>query len=808
MFSPEPDPTTITYFPMPPDPTWDWSGVGIDNELFQVNSDLDQNSDSTRSLFDPSKMIIAKVESLSEDSQFNDYLNEILESEEVIECLNSINTTSTLSVIDPPELLPAKESNESAIISSSEQTSTLAFEATPIVSVSTSITTTNTSSDTPTATAAAATTSEATLLPSLAVAQQSVESVAAYVAAETNLVPFTVQDCFTTTDIVDVTGSLAKVSDPKPLLSVVTRGTGEPCLVNMSSTVPAVSQHREKLKPESNVMWSQNTVETEPCLPEPAIKLPSPKRQQSTVSVLYDPQKVVDNPPPTKPIKLPSPKRQQSTVSDPQKVVDNPPPTKPIKLPSPKRQQSTVSDPQKVVDNPPPTKDSSAVVDVKTCAAKKKIVRIRRSKKAVEPTSTADARNTVGSQSNKKVKGQAGIVSTSIKMTHTTPPPPPPTPTPPQSLEPEVKSRNGRPIKPSWKVAESTSNQTLKRTISPITMQAKTPVKCTSSASITTLAKDKPKTIKLCRDRSDKSSLSLATVVGSSLKTLPDIPATPCSPNPTVSLPSQTAGLSMSLDDILRQMSEDEPQKTQALEFAESLLANVAPDEDSKENTTEEVVKKDIEKSKSTVRRIKVIKQMTNSSVEKDCPKLERDVDHSSIETKSHKPQPASEQLPQTSSTEDTLSFSVPTTQPLISLIDAGNSSRSTRIMMNDKTISNDEENCSQLSVMSDDEDCRTVMMDLCDSDTSQEMIVNSPIVKRLQEQFHLEQPSHEVGETSCHDDDGSDVGDKEVAEDEIEIFADDIDTFTVYTMDDRNTPPHMPSPPSELIYPMYIANV
>ena len=746
MFSPEPDPTTITYFPMPPDPTWDWSGVGIDNELFQVNSDLDQNSDSTRSLFDPSKMIIAKVESLSEDSQFNDYLNEILESEEVIECLNSIDTTSTLSVIDPPELLPAKQSNESAIISNSEQTSTLAFEATPIVSVSTSITTINTSSDTPTATAAAATTSEA--LPSLAVAQQSVESVAAYVAAETNLVPFTVQDCFTTTDIVDVTGSLAKVSDPKPLLSVVTRGTGEPCLVNMSSTVPAVSQHREKLKPESNVMWSQNTVETEPCLPEPAIKLPSPKQQQSTVSILYDPQKVVDNPPPTKP------------------------------------------------------KDSSAVVDVKTCAAKKKIVRIRRSKKAVEPTSTADARNTVGSQSNKKVKGKAGTVSTSTKTTHTTPlPPPPPPPQSPQSLEPEVKSRNGRPIKPSWKVAESTSNCTLKRTISPITMQAKTPVKCTSSA---TLAKDKPKTIKLCRDRSDTSSLSLPTVVGSCLKTLPDIPATPCSPNPTVSLPSQTAGLSMSLDDILRQMSEDEPQKTQALKFAESLLANVAPDEDSKENTTEEVVKKDIDKSKSTVRRIKVIKQMTNSSVEKDCPKLERDVDHSSIETKSHKPQPASEQLPQTSSTEDTLSFSVPTTQPLISLIDAWNSPQHTRIMMNDKTISNDEENCSQLSVMSDDEDCRTVMMDLCDSDTSQEMIVNSPIVKKLQEQFHLEQPSHEVGETSCHDDDGSDVGDKEVAEDEIEIFADDIDTFTVYTMDDRNTPPHMPSPPSELIYPIY----
>ena len=644
-------------------------------ELFQVNS---ETSDSTRSLFDPSKMIIAKVESLSEDSQFNDYLNEILESEEVMECLNSINTANTFSVVDPPPFPPtATEVNEPAAISSNSTVLPLAASPTvlplaasptvlplaaspTVLPLAASPTVQPLSTSVPTS----VTTSSATLSTSeslsLAVAQP-VESVAAYVAAETNLAPFTMHNCLTATHIDDTVSVGAPRSGPDPLLSMITSSGATPCVPSM---VSAASRREEELKPKSNVMWSQSTVETHASLEIPTKKTPLQQAQMSTEGT--------------------------SDTADEKSLLFSP---------------STTA------------KDSNAVSgSVEVCPAKKEVYRVRRKKRGnQEPASKVVERQ----------KGR-GKASKAAETVHQAPPP-----------EPEVKSRNGRPIKPSWKVSEA-SNQSLKRTISPITIHGEPTVKHTDSTPKRKTAharalqqqqkqqRGKQKVARVCLNKTTTtaSTLSLSTTaVGGGLKRLPDIPATPCSPNPAVSLPSASSVISMSLDDILLQMNDEEPveDKAQALEFAESLLANVTLDKEGEDDgAAAEVMSEDVEGGESSAERKHSLSDADgeSGSLEKDDSPAETNLE---VNFSTKQPQCMSEQLEYSDTLISLTTIQPPTPATLL----ATPLPKAAGVTDEREAPVQDEETCSQLSGESVEDDCTAIMMELCGSESS---LVDFPV--------------------------------------------------------------------------------
>ena len=721
MFSPEltDETTPITNLPMPLDPPqWEWSGVQMgganSNELYPVHCPIEQESETPQSLFDPSKMIIAKVESLSDDSQFNEYLNEILESEEVMECLNSINTdTAALSLVPPPQLqMPSREN---------EPSTSLHMETVPIntgpctgqtdvcLSATSAAVISSPATDT-------ATTTQPSLLPSTSgLAQPCAETVAAYVAAETSLVPFTEQANPLLTSLETDTGSR-----PSPPLADPHRARQElKPLVTLSS--PAT--HTVEIKPTDNVMWSPSgAMEEDSCLQKTASELPL-QNNLASEGVLHD-----------------------SVRCDP-----------------PVYQQPLSQGPP-----PPPVTETvdkvSSAVDVKSHQVKRRIVRVKRRKKSRNVASDLSSTD-VGKVEN----GQRNTADSADKSD------------PPS----EVKSRNGRLIKPSWKVAEI-SNKALKRTISPITVQDKPPAK---SASTHKDEATQPKTKKTRRVRttSTTASLSLAAVVESGLKRLPDIPATPCSPSPTVSLPSAPGKLSMSLDDILHQMNEEEAREEKSpLEFAESLLAKdphcMSECVQEGEERNEQVAEGETEKRECSVKRhrMRVVKQAPDA---KTATEMDRE---STASVLTSEPSGQSQQAPVIT---EQVTDCGDTSQPLATNLsnEATNSETSVQF----KSISH------LLTTKQHSEDCGSVNFDdICALDDDSEENWSSPVFKRQPRLSDSKQLSLKTKGAS------RDIKPKET-EDDIEIFADDCDTFTIYTMDetDKNaTPPQMPSPPSQFL--------
>ena len=530
LFSPEiMDTTQIANFPMPPDPQWVWPVMGGAMRV-EPESLLDSVSETTsQSLFDPSKMVIAKVESLSDDSRFNDYLNEILESEEVMECLNSISSDPAPSLaVEPPEMkikgaespppvsavttLPAGVVHKEEEALSSAPYST----ATPSTGVSTT----------------AAELHHTTTTTAITVGNSSPsESVAAYVAAETNLVPFSVGDCLTGTSVEPATRSPKPPQSTGPVVSLLGGVSSGASLVTVATPATTLSSLHGGVG--SDIMWSQSSgaVDGENTGIDP------PVADGSTALVEEE---------------------------SPHSVVDE---DKNVSPESQPREKSTKQPPS---DHPPSSTGASV-------APKKTVFRLKREKtKSVVEGSISGATGTTGggqeTQTDERGKcspsgGQVG----------------------PQDL---VKSRTGRAIKPSWKLVQASSNQALKRTTSPkeklsppakvggekasdAPAQPKSRGRSGKTGGVRKIQREESQAAKSSAGNSGPptTSLSLAAVVGA--KKLPDIPTTDCSTS--LSLPPASDSLSMSLDDILRQMNDNDPSEQSAVaEFAESLLTTAS----------------------------------------------------------------------------------------------------------------------------------------------------------------------------------------------------------------------------------------
>lgn len=587
LLSPElTDTAAISSFPLPPS-QWEWPAVGMGgantDDLFQVDCSLDQDSEVTQSLFDPSNMIIAKVESLNEDSQFNEYLNEILESEEVMECLNSLNT-ATSSLTTPQQLQATADELTAGFqaqvettaqgpldISSSQQADVCMPPSLPSLT--------------------AATTSQATSS-SGGFDQSHAESVAAYVAAETNLMPFTVTDCFKTN--VNTASEICQAS-PAPSLSRCVESVG-------------ISP---EVKPDMNVMWSQAGFK------KTSVQPPKPATQHH---------------------------HQQQ------------------------HQERTC--------------DS---VNYKPRREKRRIYRLKKraeDRKAVDSGTTgADKSN---SSTGKKDKVQP-LNRTEIG-----------------AQPPEVKSRKGRVIKPSWKVAHANSKLSLK---------------------------------------------------------LPDIPTT-CNTNPPISLPSTSSVFSMSLDDVLRQMNDKpEDEKSLDLKFAESLLADVppaaatTPSQPDKKEELAHVTASNKENSEAAY------------STKTTAPDLEEFVS-------TPLPQMPQCNVPAKEESGSLDDFCVTVTP--CSLEEVDNYAAETQVKDTNTSVARLEDDFSATG------------MDLCDTDSGED---EAPSVKNCQS---TRPPLPEFKAAGDSEDEG---------EDRIDLFVEDFDTFTIYTMDEGkkyNTPPQMPTPPSK----------
>ena len=772
LFSPEiTETTTITNFPIP-DP-WSTAEVGGVNAegLFPVNCVLGQEqSEDNPSLFDPSKMIIAKVESLSEDSRFNEYLNQILESEEVMECLNSINTTTTsLSLVDPPQI---------QLVAQEEPPASSQLGTPPAVG--------NILSDgcvppASTSTAACDTTSppsSSTLTDALV--HPCAETVAAYIAAETNIVPLAATSCLMTTDVDSASGTCQTDPEQVGLLEVeVHGGTGD-------SLQPSVSTSSHP-KPDNSVMWSQTGMNADAGSETQTSSQQQVQQVGQEVGQEVEQQQVQQV---GQEVEQQQVQQQQqpktvcaSSISDSVECDSEvkPPPPSPVTAPS-----SREANIEKHQEKP-----------------KRRIIRVKRQGKMADVSSIGTGKSEC---SHSEVKMHSPAKST------TTAPEPPTQP-------PKVKSRNGRLLKPSWKVVQATTNDSTKSTTSLSASALILSKDCSDHARVSSsrAERDGPLQHSKSIHKSQKmkvgpgvkstatvSSLSLpAAVARAGLKKLPDIPATPCSPKSTVSFPSTSGGFSMSLDDILRQMNDEEPQKEQslALEFAESLLANVPPrastqvDEDTQEKKEEDVAMvvveaKDDEKSSDRrlcvelVEQSSVMKSASALSVEDSTGRgstTRNSVSGFVSSIVSQTPQQTAMPEQQATVRQDHLTtLAERITEPSKQESFITDVSDEIQMQCNEATVKQVE----------GDDCCSTVSMDVCDSESSQERVRSSPVYKR-QGQVELKESLCETKGDDC----------KDKGEDEIEIFADDVDVFTIYTMEEAKknaTPPRMPSPPSE----------
>lgn len=611
------DTTAISNFPMPSS-QWEWSGVGMGgantDDLFQVNCGLDQESEVNQSLFDPSKMIIAKVESLNEDSQFNEYLNEILESEEVMECLNSLNTASS-SLVTPQQLQTTAEELTAGLQAQVETAARGPLDASSSQQA-------EVCGPLPLPSSTAGSTSQAP--PSGGGFNQShAESVAAYVAAETSMMPFTVTDCFKTN--VDTASEICQAS-PVPSLGRCLEPVG-------------ISPNSDEVKPDMNVMWSQAGIKKASLLPPKSTTQHHQHQEETCHSVNSN------------------------------KVMQSLP--------------------------PPPAESPAPTPNAEPRQEKRKIVRVKRrlkNKKAVDSSTTgADIPD---SSTDKKDKTWP-LSYTDI-----------------QAQPSEVKSKKGRLIKPSWKVAQANCMRSLK---------------------------------------------------------LPDIPTT-SNPNPPISLPSTSSVFSMSLDDVLRQMNDKpEEEKSLDLKFAESLLADVPP-----AATTPSQPERKKELTRTTPSNRGKSEDSVTDSTTMPAPDLQGFVST---------PLP---QIPQ---------CNVPPKKDerqLGNLNDFCITAKPNDVSYTpEKGGSFVAEARDNTSVMRLEGDFCVTGMDLCETDSTENEALS---VKHVKPSTKPPLPEFKAPFKAAGD--SEDEG-----EDRIDLFVEDIDTFTIYTMDEGkkySTPPRMPTPPSK----------
>ena len=848
LFSPEVvDDTHIANFPMPPDPQWVWptmdlvgvgtAGVDPDSLLVNSHGGLDTASETTtQSLFDPSKMVIAKVESLSDDSRFNDYLNEILESEEVMECLNSISSEPPLTVVEPPQIRPlsieeAPPAPEVTVPAAGRGVTDKGTESkgSPVAA------------HTPT-TPSTVEPSQQTGVPVSEQNQSSSESVAAYVAAETSLIPFSVADCFTTRGV-----DVATTAKPVPvtqdsLLGVAASGSN---LVSVSSSL--ASFRTGDLAPKSNVMWPQSgsVAEAESGLKPLGPEQPQLERQpQQQHQQQQQPSSSASS----------SGSAVLESAGGCQHALLQPP----ISQPSPVVPVSRTSSPP-----------GSSLPPGQPSPEKKKIIRIKRPPK-VGKTATESNKNDskAGKPANESSRngGKAGRTAASQKDSVKTP-------SNGEEREenvskpPELKSRTGRAIKPSWRLTQASLDQGLRRTNSPSTKASVTTKSSGEkvdgaqagsknkggAAGRKLIQRGKPRVIKTSVTKSSAApsvcSLSLADVAeGSSLKKLPDIPATTLlSPTPSLSLPSSSSTLSMSLDDILRQMNDEELLEEMGVpEVAEPLPTATSPDRDRdnngdkverlEEKATEEPVENKGERNDgasqpptSPTRCHKTVEVIagnlesspkvvvaSESRVKKAATGLSGSELANSMKSELQtvvkparmRPSPirwmdedsappipltASRHKPAVNTPDPHRAESKPAgddTHPQWPVMTQEHAPEPARADANSLLST---ENVGRLPVESieEDDNC-SVMMDLdISGDEGETLSLVEPLT-----------PSPPPPEASRDILDGGGGGGEETEEDKIEIFADDFDTFTVYTMEEKAknaTPPRMPSPPSEL---------
>ena len=721
MFSPELTgfATPITNLPMPLDPPpWEWSAMGMgganSGELYQVNCTIEEESEATQNLFEPSKMIIAKVESLNEDSRFNEYLNEILESEEVMECLNSINTEPLTAPVqlqsathEQPTLVPQSDSTPatSAPPDNGQTEACVAPQST--VPATTSPTTVSVSkSSTPLATAC----DSGLVQPPVA------ETVAAYVAAETSLAPVSLTDSLTAS----LNVSSGHSTDANSTHSS-TAQAGPRLTTSLPPPLSLAPNNCAELRTAGNVMWSPSGMETDVSFGAQVCKPPSPLQQQSQTAP-------------------PEPKSRDCILKE---LLKQPATTVPATTATP-----------------------STSTPAKPRPEKRRIIRVKKRLKKT-PAAAVEAGSTDRTKAE-TVTADKGKSCTKNDIA--------PSGTGNEAQKAEVKSRNGRLIKPSWKLSQNT--QALKCVASPSTALHKPPTASLVSEHTAQFEANNTAV------RRSTNSLSMAAVVGSSMKRLPDIPATPCSPNPTVSLPSASATLSMSLDDILRQMNDDEPQE-EKIKFAESLLADLPTPDDAREerggrekgeHSAAEGASGDVEKREGPTKM--------------QCERIVTQI--SDVQTQSALGAKKTNNATDTSTSAFSLSLQQQAPGELVTgnifpVFETRPSSQLSAENGPEPSSSGYTRASSDPpSPYSDTEDCSPVDMSLCSSDTTKEQPLTSLTFKR-----ELSANTRRVSQDT----------ENEGEEDEIEIFADDIDTFTVYTMDEKkkkSTPPPMPSPPRE----------
>ena len=817
LFSPDVvDDAHIANFPMPPDPEWVWSAMGVVRvDPTGAESDgllghhhyggggLDSASETTtQSLFDPSKMVIAKVESLSDDSRFNDYLNEILGSEEVMECLNSISVEPFPVVpMEPKQIGPAPTKEVS---SGSQVTVLAAGGGADDKGVESAVVTVTTSST------AVIESSQPTAVPPVSAGvctsgsiQSSSETVAAYVAAETSVIPFSVGDCFTAPEVNVVTAAAEAVA-PLASLAQEILPTRPKLITNVPSTL--ASLRCGDLAPKSNVMWSQSGAVEEPSLkpPETSETPPLEIQHKSTSG---------------SPVCESSGEVLQGTVH--QHLAQSTP-----VVPTATRTASNSGESVAPPLQPP----------AEPLQEKKQIVRIKRRKVVkTAPESDKNEGKVVKTASESSMSsGEAGEAAASLKEGG-------------RGLDKkdemskpqEVKSRTGRAIKPSWKVAQQTSStQGLKCTNSPSTKASVLPTNSNGEGGDDVRAGDRVgKVVKKGRPRivktstakksSATSSLSLADVVGGGgLKKLPDLPAnTLVSPNPTISLPTTSGTLSMSLDDILRQMNDDESQGVSE-PAAGSLLPStggagptINDGEDGEERATEVPLKEE-ERSERGASRILVKPAIEFPSpirwTEDDStsPVPQTAAQHrepgitseaSGVGSNPMPPPPSARDIhlqmrgkaAETAGPRSPDYIKRPLNPFMLHKIDrlgptgVDDSPRLSGVTLPNLLVEPDEE-----------DDCCAVMMDLSSSGDEAEPMPRTPSApppeecRELLSLSGLRTPSHTPPEAS-----GETLDEGAQEEDRIDIFADDVDAFTVYTMEEKAknaTPPRMPSPPSE----------
>ena len=849
LFSPEVvDDTHIANFPMPPDPQWVWptmdlvgvgtAGVDPDSLLANNHGGLDTVSETTtQSLFDPSKMVIAKVESLSDDSRFYDCLNEILESEEVMECLNSISSEPPLTVVEPPQIRPLsiEEAPPAPEV-------TVPAAGRGVTDKGTELKGSPVAAHTPT-TSSTVEPSQQTGVPVSEQNQSSSESVAAYVAAETSLIPFSVAECFTTGGV-----GVATTAKPAPLtqdslLNVAASGSN---LMSVSSSL--ASFRTGDLAPKSNVMWSQSggVAEAESCLKPLGPEQPQLEQQPQQQQQQQQPSSSASS----------SGSAALESAGGCQRASLQPP----ISQSSPVVLVSRTSSPP-----------GSSLPPGQPPPGKKKIIRIKRPPK-VGKTVTESNKNDgkAGKPANESSRnsGKTGRTAASQKDSVKTP-------SNGEEREenvskpPELKSRTGRAIKPSWRLTQASLDQGLRRTNPPSTKASVTTkssgekvddVQAGSknkggAAGRKLIQKGKPRVIKTSVTKGSAapsvSSLSLADVAeGSGLKKLPDIPATTLlSPTPSLSLPSSSSSLSMSLDDILQQMNDEELlEEMGAPEVAEPLPTATSPrgsDNDSdkverlEEKPAEELVEnkgerndgasqpptsptpchKTVEVTPGSLESSPKVVVASESRVKKATTGLSGSELANSMKSELQtvvkparmRPSPirwtdedsappipltASRHKPEVNTPDPHRAESEPAGDDTDPRWPAMTQEPAPEPARADANSLLSVENVGRLPAESieEDDNC-SVMMDLDISDDERETL---SLVEPLT-------PSLPPLEASRDILDGG--GGEETEEDKIEIFADDFDTFTVYTMEEKAknaTPPRMPSPPSELYVYLY----